>query len=195
MKEKDLWNLAIALLGSLGVILGALGGTIGFFLTRLWNKRDREADKRARERELREDKRERELALKEAYRARQRDILYESLKWFEGKTQKRSIGIAVVCASWNAHEEFRALWTEVFANQAIYLLMDSHQGDHAHERDNLRRIMEVLVREASLLDKNTRGFLSKAIEEKLNPETQGGLTLTPELTDLLKKWNGQSVRS
>ena len=118
--------------------MGGIGGAIGFFLTRIWNNRDRQADRR-----------EREMAAKEAERSKQRDVLYESLKWFEGGIQRRSIGIAVVNTSWSAFLEFRPLWTEVFASQAVYLLTASDEGTKPHEHDNLRRIMELLVRAMS----------------------------------------------
>ncbi|HYN81705.1 MAG TPA: hypothetical protein VES88_09410, partial [Gemmatimonadaceae bacterium] len=107
MPSRDVWEVAFSALAVVGGVLAALGAIIAFFLKRYWDKRDREADLR-----------ERAQAAKDADRARHRDILYESLKWFEGGTQKRSIGIAVVNTSWHTFDDFRPLWTEVFANQA-----------------------------------------------------------------------------
>jgi hypothetical protein len=150
---------------------------------RYWAKRDRDADAR-----------EREQAAKDAERARHRDILYESLKWFEGGTQKRSIGIAVVNTSWPMFEEFRPLWVEVFANQAIYLLTVSDQKDKPHEHDNLRRIMEVVIREHSLLQPESYRIVLHTIEEKLKGQPSGGLTLTEELKARLSNWKNEISR-
>jgi len=163
-------------LAAVGAILAAAGAAVGFFVKRYWDKRDRFAEEGARK-----------IQARDAERQQQREILYESLKWFEGGTQNRSIGIAVVTTSWQAYPEFRELWIEVVANQAIYLLTGSKQGEKAHEHDNLRRMLGLLVREATLLTKETKAVLCATIQEKLGGTIAGGLTLTPSLRGLLKK--------
>src|SRR5262245_836670 len=107
LTDQDLLNAVLKAVGFVGVIIAAVGGVIGFFLIRYWDVRDKQA------------------ATKEQNRANMRDVLYESLKWFEGGTQRRSVGIAVVNASWTEFKEFQPMWLEVFANQAIYLLSPS----------------------------------------------------------------------
>jgi len=176
--EGELLYWAFQALIVVGSVLGAAGAVIAFFLTRYWNSRDRAADKR-----------ERAISEKEAERSKQRDVLYESLKWFEGGTQKRSIGIAVVNTSWNAFEEFRSLWIEVFANQAIYLLTASDQAEKPHEHDNLRRIMDLLVQQSSRIKKETNELLADTIDRKFNGLIPGGLTLTAELKMRLESWH------
>lgn len=171
MSSKDAWDVAFGALAVVGTALAAIGAIIAFFLKRYWDKRDREAD------------------LRERSQARHRDILYESLKWFEGGTQKRSIGIAVVNTSWGTFEEFRPLWIEVFANQAIYLLAASDQKDKPHEHDNLRRIMAVVVDQRALLEANSRTILLQTIDDKLKGQIAGGLTLTFELKNRLTQWH------
>jgi len=169
------WKITFTALAVVGSILGAIGGVIAFFLTRYWDKSDRDLAIR-----------ERAQAAKEADRAKYRDILYESLKWFEGKTQRRSIGIAVVNTSWDEFTEFRPLWIEVFANQAIYLLTGADEKEgKAHEHDNLRRIMEKLVAQRSVLKDDTRDVLVQTIDAKLHGEIGGGLTFTNEQ---LEEW-------
>lgn len=174
---NDLWSIAFQALAVVGAVLGALGATIGFALTRYWNIRDRRADQR-----------ERAEVARNADRAKQRDILYESLKWFEGGIQKRSIGIAVVNTSWTAFPEFQGLWIEVFVNQAIYLLSASDQKDKSHEHDNLRRIMELVVSQRALVQRESRDILLQTIESKLTGQITEGLTLTPNLKNHLTEW-------
>jgi hypothetical protein len=177
LTSKEVWDVAFSALAVVGSVLAAIGAVIAFFLKRYWDNRDRQADRR-----------ERELAAKEAERSKQRDVLYESLKWFEGGTQRRSIGISVVNTSWSTFEEFRPLWTEVFANQAIYLLTASKQGTKAHEHDNLRRIMDLLLREPALMTRATALLLCGTIDDKLSGRISGGLALTNELKKRLEDW-------
>jgi hypothetical protein len=73
------------------------------------------------------------------------ELLLESLRWFEGGTQARSIGIALVESKWQHHEEFRSRWTSILMNQAIYLLTRKKERDAIHERANLYRIMNLLI--------------------------------------------------
>ena len=165
--EAVVWDVVFKAVAVGGAVIAALGATVAFFLTRYWNKRDAEASAR------------------EVMRVRDKEILYESLKWFEGRTQNRSIGIAVVSTSWTKYPEFRELWIEVLANQAIYLLTASKQADKQHEHENLRRIMEILTREVALLTNSTRIVLISTIEQKSRSTYPGGLELTSELLDVL----------
>jgi len=73
------------------------------------------------------------------------ELLLESLRWFEGHTQKRSIGIALVESKWDHHVEFRGRWASILVNQAIYLLTRKNDRDAIHERANLYRIMNLLI--------------------------------------------------
>lgn len=73
------------------------------------------------------------------------DRLYNSLQWFEGDTQKRSIGIAMIEANWNEETDFQKIWIPVLINQAIYLLLQSGQNKAPHEIANLKRIMALLA--------------------------------------------------
>lgn len=166
LTEHQVYDIALRVLSVVGGVLAALGATAAFLITRYWNNKDREY----------------------AERSKLRDILYESLKWFEGGTQKRSIGIAVVNTSWASFEDFQPLWLEVFANQAIYLLAGSNQGTDAHEHDNLRRIMEVLVRERQRIGPETASLLLNTLADKDSGGISSGLAPTPELKARLKGW-------
>lgn len=155
---------------AVGGMLAAGGGVIGFCLKRYWDTRDKEAAEKSAE-----------LAALEERRTKERDILYGSLKWFEGGTQNRSIGIAVVNASWSKYPEFHHLWVEVFANQAIYLLAASKRDDKEHEQDNLRRLLDLLQREERLLAPETKSILSDTLSRKLAGEVADGVVLNEML--------------
>jgi hypothetical protein len=71
--------------------------------------------------------------------------VYRALDHFAGKTQVRSIGIAVVEGSWTQVPEMHPVLVPMLANQVIYLLSESGQDDAAHEVDNLRRLVDLLV--------------------------------------------------
>jgi hypothetical protein len=73
------------------------------------------------------------------------ELMLESLRWFEGGTQKRSIGIALVESKWDIHQEFHGRWASILMNQAIYLLTRKDDRDEVHERANLYRIMNLLI--------------------------------------------------
>jgi len=170
LNPNEIYEIAFKVTAAVGVILSAFGASIAFFLKRYWDGRDRQADKK-----------EREIASKESEHLKQRDILYESLKWFEGGTQKRSIGIAVVNTSWNGYKEFRPLWIEVFLNQAIYLLTTSEEKTKFHEHDNLRRIMDLLVREKTSITEQSKILLTNTLTQKVEGKIPSGLTLTDDL--------------
>jgi len=171
--EPLVWSIIFKAFAICGGILSALGATIGFLLKHYW------------------DSREAEFARREADRLRLRDILYESLKWFEGKSQKRSIGIAVVATSWPHYPEFQPLWMEVYANQAIYLLTASEQGEKLHEQDNLRRILDALATNRALITPASRRILCDTIAAKLRGDISGGLTLSDGLARSLTEWLGK----
>jgi hypothetical protein len=179
----EIWTHAFAALGVMGALLTALGATISFFLTRYWDSRDQ-----ALERETRA------IEARDALRAKHRDVLFESLKWFEGQTQRRSIGIAVVQTSWPQFPEFQHLWAEVLGNQAIYLLSASDQGTKLHEHENLRRILAVLAENRSLLLTATETSLVETIEDKLSGALDSGLTLTPQLRSNLAAYQPRFVK-
>jgi hypothetical protein len=176
-KQIDTIDLVFRVLGIAGSILAAFGVVVGYFLSRHFADRDRDLSMR-----------ERSLAAKEADRVKLRDVLYESLKWFEGRTQNRSIGIAVVRTSWDTHPEFHALWIEVLANQVIYLLAAQKPKERRHELENLRRMVDILIQKASLIDVHTRDILCETMANKANEQIDEGLPLTSDLKNNLQQW-------
>jgi len=179
-------DLAFKVLTTLGAIIATIGGAVAFFLTRYWHARDQRQERAWRLREQQVQAREAERAAQEASRARFREVLFESLQWFEGKTQKRSIGISIVEASWKEYPEFHAIWRGVLVNQAVYLLTGSEQGDSFTELANLRRIMSLLVREAAELDPVSRASLRAALDHRLSRTSDRGLVI--EHAELAQWW-------
>ena len=89
---------------------------------------------------------------KEELKIKRWERLIESLHWFEGRTQKRSIGIAIVESGWDVkkNKEFQSKWTSVLTNQAIYLLTkeekeEKKEEEPFHEEQNLYRIINILI--------------------------------------------------
>jgi hypothetical protein len=193
----------------IGAVLGALAAAVAFFLKRHWDNRDKalrvaherdlaalraahERDLAAQQQEWRrkvaewQAARDRELAT-EASRDRLRDILYESLRWFEKGTQRRSIGISVVEASWDLFPEFRTVWLAVLTNQAVFLLAVPKQKQKAHEIANLMRIMQLLVRHKAGLESVALQALRDTLADKIAGKITMGLSIDPKY---LKEWHG-----
>jgi hypothetical protein len=84
------------------------------------------------------------LSYRERLATRKEDQLFKALSWFEGKTQRRSIGVAVVEGLWQELPHYRKTLIPLLANQAIYLLAESDTAT-AHERNNLERIMQLVL--------------------------------------------------
>ncbi len=155
-ESKNPWTEPSTIFG----LVGTVGGLVGMLVQRLLQLRDEQRKNLQAERE------------------RLQFHLFDSLKWFEGRTQKRSIGIAVIEANWKTVEAMRPTWLAVLTNQAVYLLTKtekteemeeskksekSDESDAAHEIANLERIM-------NLLNKAIPGSQSNALKsENSNP--------------------------
>jgi hypothetical protein len=195
-------QLVLGLLAALGAVIGTVGTVIAFFLKHYWDKRDNEqrieTQKEISRREqewqsleaergaLREQEwrsREAERAAREAERAAQasqqaslREALIDSLRWFEGGTQKRSIGLSLVTANWDKFPDLQPAWLGILANQAVYLLVVADQEDELHKITNLKSIMHVLGREVERLDPIARVSLRTALEARNLAEMEGRAT-------------------
>jgi len=143
--KRNPWTEPGAILG----FLGSLGAIASFLIQRWWH---RQAEREAADRAERERKQAAELAERErqqeadrAEREKLKSHVLDSLKWFEGKTQPRSIAIAVVEANWSTFKDLHPTWLAILVNQAIYLLKQSDEADSAHELANLDRIMTLIA--------------------------------------------------
>jgi hypothetical protein len=102
-------------------------------------------------------------------RARLETHLYDSLKWFEGGTQKRSIGLSVVEGNWSS-DSMHNTWRGVLVNQATYLLSVS-DSDTDHERQNLERI-RIRLEDVVLTDAD-RGLLRQSLSQRRSASNRG----------------------
>ena len=106
----------------------------------------------------------------------QLEQMFESLRWFEGDTQKRSIGIAIVEAN---QEKFRKqmgkVWASVLTLQAKHILTKS-KPDNETEYSNLERILKLLSRDE--LTAEQRNDLCSAL--KYDPQRKAGLDISDE---------------
>jgi len=85
---------------------------------------------------------------KERERMRIEEFLFRALEHFGGRTQERSVGIAIAEAYWKSTPEQLDVLVPLLLNQLVYLLavQDSEKSaDAAHERQNVRRIVELLA--------------------------------------------------
>jgi hypothetical protein len=176
-ESKNAWVEPTAVLG----LLGTLGGLIGVLGQRYWHRKDQRelAAQSSKEREAANDRLERERSLTNERAERDRFIAHvlDSLHWFEGKTQRRSIGISIVEGNWQRFPELWSTWTAVLANQAVYLLSESDQQKEAHERANLQRIMRLLLSTDVKLTPDQRNSLLAALEQN---EAGGGVNIPRE---------------
>lgn len=161
-ESKNPWIEPATIFGLLG-ILGGLGGVL---LQQYWHRVD--------------ERRKAELADRERLQAH----VFDSLKWFEGKTQKRSIGIAVIEGNWDKFPDVQRTWLAVLTNQAVYLLVESGQQDAAHERANLQRIMDLLIRGITALSAEQNSSIRNAIKENRSGKGLRGID-----KNLLDKWD------
>lgn len=118
-----------------------------------------------------------------------RQYLLDSLRWFSGESQPRSIGIAVIEASWESNAEMRPYWTRVLAVQAIHLLARSKDSDSRVEEANLDRIMTLLTRTDAVLSSRDRERLCRLLLQRGGGArvSSGGIDLT-NLLEPLKTW-------
>jgi hypothetical protein len=127
-------DAAIGLVAALvpGVVSVVVSGFSHLSQIRAASERD---ELRTRELEERKDVRVEELVLR-------------SLEYFTGKTQRRSVGIAVVEGAWRDAPHLHKVFVPLLANQALYLLKVSRSVHSSHESENLKRMMALLTRES-----------------------------------------------
>lgn len=122
--------------------------------------------------------------LKHNKEQRDNELLIESLKWFEGRAQTRSIGISLVESKWQAKSDFRTRWISVLVNQAILLLSRKDPLGLIHDKANLYRIMSFLMSKSSFVKGLDRTLLSNTLKEY--PDGERGETGISD--ELLLTW-------
>ena len=78
------------------------------------------------------------------------DLLLKTVSYFEGGTQKRSIGIALVEGLLRKDSEHARVLVPLLTNQLVYLLLHPDVEDSVHEERNLVRLCRLLEQIPSL---------------------------------------------
>jgi len=76
------------------------------------------------------------LGYRERKQSRRDDNIFRALAFFDGKTQRRNVGISVVEGYWNTTPDLQRILVPLLVNQAIYLVSQSEQSDVEHELNN-----------------------------------------------------------
>ncbi len=113
------------------------------------------------------------------YRQKQDELFFKSLDFLRGGSQSRNLGISAIQLYWEAHRH-RTLCVSLLVGSAIFLLLASQQGAAAHEINNLKRIMEMLLENKKLRPEQKPYYeaLRDALIAKQAPGHSGGLTLS-----------------
>ena len=125
------------------------------------------------------------IGYKERVQFRREERLQETLQYFTGGTQKRSVGIALIEGVWNSHPGQMKVLVPVVSNQIVYLLLTTDSKSEAHEERNLVRLISLMsdyVRRTP--DSATYVYdVIDAIGRKLEGEG-GGLDISPSTLEL-----------
>jgi hypothetical protein len=130
------------------------------------------------------------LGYLERKRSRRDASLFQAFQYFDGGTQRRNIGIAIIEGLWQEAPHLQGLFIPLLVNQAIYLLTVSEQSEARHEQDNLRRIMGLTTVPAG----TAAGFadhyreLLSAVEDKKTGRARAGVSIDAKTLD---EWAGR----
>src|SRR5947199_8633766 len=83
------------------------------------------------------------LGYLERHQAREEERLGRTLDYFDGGSQRRSIGIALIEGLWLNNSRHHDVSVPLIANQIVYLLLSTDSVD-AHKERNLVRLMMIL---------------------------------------------------
>jgi hypothetical protein len=90
------------------------------------------------------------LAARERQQVRREQNYIAAFQYFDGKTQRRSVGISIIAASWREMPELLPMFVPLLVHQAIYLITQSREKeDAALEYRNLDRIIDLLATSAA----------------------------------------------
>ena len=127
-----------------GAIAGGVISVVGTLVSQALSARERRTESERSERERRD---EREARQREQLQSRREEFLFRALEHFGGRTQERSVGIAIAEAYWKSVPEQIGVLVPLLLNQLVYLMsvVDTlKSADAAHEHQNVRRIVDLL---------------------------------------------------
>jgi hypothetical protein len=127
------------------------------------------------------------LGYLERKQAREEERLGRTLDYFDGGSQRRSIGIALIEGLWINKARHHDLIVPLIANQIVYLLLSSKSID-AHEERNLVRLVMIFKSVPNLRVKYHARWadVCDAIGRKLEGE-QNGMPVSPQTLNMWSK--------
>ena len=123
----------------------------------------------------------------ERRQGREEERLAETLEYFVGGSQRRSVGIALIEGLWANKPRHHAVIVPLIANQIVYLLLSTDSVD-IHNKRNLERLFDILITVPNLRRKYLRPSTDvlRAIRQKLEGNEKG-IPLSPALLDKWKR--------
>jgi hypothetical protein len=106
--------------------------------------------------------------------AREEDRLGKTLDYFDGGSQRRSIGISLIEGIWLSKPRYRDIIVPLISNQVVYLLLSSDSHD-AHNERNLVRLVMILTKIPNFRERyhDRWGDVCNAIFRKFQGEPKG----------------------
>jgi len=83
------------------------------------------------------------MGYRERKSAREEERLSKTLDYFDGGSQRRSIGISLIEGVWLKNPRYHSVLVPLVANQIVYLLLSTESRD-AHNERNLVRLVMIL---------------------------------------------------
>ena len=119
------------------------------------------------------------IGYRERKQSREEERLGQTLDYFGGGSQKRSIGIALIEGLWVKNPRHHDVIVPPVANQIVYLLLSTESLD-AHNERNLIRLFMIFKSIPNLRERYDLpwGDVADAINKKLEGEPKG-IALTP----------------
>ena len=123
------------------------------------------------------------LGYAERRASQQADLLLKTVAHFEGGTQKRSIGIALVEGLLGKRAEHKGVLVPLLTNQFVYLLLHPEVKPSPHEERNLVRIFQLLASTPALVRDHHYSWCEAgdAIYRRLEGECSGLVVSEPTL--------------
>lgn len=122
------------------------------------------------------------------------ELFLKGLEFLGGKTQVRNLGVAALGLYWKDNQRYQRLCIEILIGSAIYLIDVSGQTDKSHEIYNLRRIMNLVLRDIPY-DRNAKELYEQLMASlrKWKPKKEGdkGLHIAQEE---INKWKSNLDR-
>ena len=128
------------------------------------------------------------LGYLERRRTQERELLLQNVAYFDGGTQRRSIGIALIEGLIRRRRQHRDVLLPLLANQFVYLLCHPEVKQSVHEERNLVRLYRLLSETPEFADRFHEVWcdVADAIERRLGGE-KSGLLITEVTLSYWKK--------